>query len=486
MKKKISIDEVQKYFNQLNLQDWEIKGNIGGGGQSHTVQVRNSKTDDWGVFRYLNGIEEIDKKRFYRELKVLIDPKYQHPNIVEILDYTKDQENYWYISRLGDTFESYWERVCVENEEDANKLLDKALQIVLSILEGLIPLHKEKVIHRDIKPKNIIVQKGTAQLIDFGLVFIDGEERLTPLHEAVGNARYSHDTQMSRLEEVPAWLDVFSISQLLIWMLQETPVKNWSRPLHWAYVIYPKSMSQENVLKLKAVTAKCSNPYTSPANAEELKVLILNLFMDKASATNKMDLTEIKEAIKKGKAVRILKGSDARAVFEAEYPLFLKICKDFEEKLAILLTELASELPIELTRNGNLDTWIEEILKSDFENAHYQLIPINFTCGEKPDAFFGNGVSYLFFTEKIKGRGNIESQFANKLLFQFTVLSSAKLTNAGKTKSFYCLISNEGKIQLIDGYNGKGPGSCSVDELIAKLKGWLTDREAWEITSLPE
>jgi serine/threonine protein kinase len=361
--------EIEKYFNSLELKEWKILGNTNGGGQSNTIQVEHISTKEKGVFRVLKKPTEVDIKRFKREIKILTDPKFKHQNIVEIIDYTKSETDYWYISKLGDDFTPHWERLREKYSDNPNQLCSEAINYIIALLEGLKILHEQKVIHRDIKPKNIIIHKEGPQLIDFGLLFVEGEERLSPLNDAVGNVRFSHDTQMNRLDEVPAWLDVFQISQLLIWMLQETPDKSWTRPLHWAYVVYPKLMSQENILKLKAITSICSEPTLSPKNANELLSLLNRLFLsnDKMTISNSSSVNEIKESIAVKSAGRMLELNKDYELLTSSKNTFLSVYEPlYNYLLDFSKTQDFKDL------NGHIVSYPISTINQDLDSRPYQ------------------------------------------------------------------------------------------------------------------
>ena len=101
----------------------------------------------------------------------------------------------------------------------------RRFDVVRQLAGALGACHEHGIVHRDVKPSNLVVKRGEEEswpiLTDFGLAYERNLPRLTDSHEAVGNRRFSPDPARSRMEEVPAWLDVFALAQLIIWMLDE-------------------------------------------------------------------------------------------------------------------------------------------------------------------------------------------------------------------------------------------------------------------------
>ena len=98
-------------------------------------------------------------------------------------------------------------------------------------------------------------------VIDFGIAHYEKGSRLTPTNDAVGNRRFSPDIMRYRLDEVPTWVDVFDLAQLLIWMLEvEPPKSHWQRPVHWNYARYTDSIPDELQMSIRAFTAALFQP----------------------------------------------------------------------------------------------------------------------------------------------------------------------------------------------------------------------------------
>lgn len=375
-------DELIDLFNSQNIEDWEISGNINEGGQAKVIGVKRKSDNKLGVFRVMNSQKETDIKRFKREVSILSQDTNRHTNILNILESTQNETCFWYISELGKPFESFWDRKRKENEDSADELLIEALKVISSLCDGLEKLHEEKVVHRDIKPKNIVVNHNGPVLIDFGLVFDPEDERFTDVDSAVGNVRFSHDQMMYRMDEVPTWLDVFQMSQLLIWMVMKKPSKDMNRPLDWRFVIFPDDLTNEKALSLRALIATCSDPFNGPKSSSDLKNLIQRLFSSNEldMAKNELPFRQILDSISKGRSQSIIGLSEDISAFNSHFLTFYKSVIEPIKYIFSSFTKNENEFQIILHDGSDVMEWSQEIVKSDQLKMHPNFYPFKLLC----------------------------------------------------------------------------------------------------------
>ena len=160
-----------------------------------------------GVFRCLP--EECDPKlvtRFNYEIPILAK-RLDHPNVVTLYDWSCDKGTPWYISELGTPFRTFWEAKRKLLADDPPELVNKAVLTLRDLATGLAACHEKKIVHRDVKVKNIVCKRNVDSpwpiLIDFGLAHDQQQGRITSIGDAVGNAPFSPDVELSRLVSLP-------------------------------------------------------------------------------------------------------------------------------------------------------------------------------------------------------------------------------------------------------------------------------------------
>jgi hypothetical protein len=139
-----------------------------------------------------------------------------HPNIVKLLGHEIERQPFWYITPYGESLWSYWKDYRAKNKADL--WFDRSYQIICDILDGLAACHSHGLVHRDIKPQNIIIQdNGSAIIIDFGIVYIPEAERITT--QWAGNRLMKYPPALYKTSAVAAEWDCLSIATIWGWML---------------------------------------------------------------------------------------------------------------------------------------------------------------------------------------------------------------------------------------------------------------------------
>ena len=146
-------------------------------------------------------------KRFYREAQST--GKLQHPNIVTLHD-LGDQDGVPYLVMEyleGDSLEK------VIKEHRPYTLAEK-LNIIIQVCDGLGYAHQRQIVHRDVKPGNVVVLKdGGVKIVDFGIAQL-GNERFTRTGQVVGSLYYMSPEQIQDAD-IDARSDIYSTGVVL-------------------------------------------------------------------------------------------------------------------------------------------------------------------------------------------------------------------------------------------------------------------------------
>jgi tetratricopeptide (TPR) repeat protein len=228
------------------LGDFKILSIIGTGGMGAVFLAHQISLDRDVALKVISDISGARKKsieRFGREAKVLA--KISHPNIVPIYE-VGQQGQYSYfamefvkgvsLSKIIDAvrkspqsqkasdvmakclFESgisSTEQTKKENsgaEVDTDYIISIS-RIIISIASALEYAHKQGVLHRDVKPSNILIKPdGTAKLVDFGLARAETQQAITVSGEFFGTPSYVSPEQIRKPETVDCRSDVYSLA----------------------------------------------------------------------------------------------------------------------------------------------------------------------------------------------------------------------------------------------------------------------------------
>lgn len=211
-------------------------------------------------------------KRFEQEFKAasLID----HPNVVKALDYSGIGPNPFLVMEFVDG-ESLGQRI----ERDGKIPESEAIRLIGQVCEGLHRAHKQGLIHRDVKPDNIMVgSDGMAKLTDLGLVKdVEGEMNLTRTGRGLGTPHFMAPEQFRNAKNADVRCDVYSLGATLYALVTgETPFAKTSPLDCWVKKTKndfpePRKMAREltertNWAILRAMSA---DPMKRPASCRE-------------------------------------------------------------------------------------------------------------------------------------------------------------------------------------------------------------------------
>ncbi len=167
---------------------------------------------------YSSNVEFV--RRFFNEARAV--NQINHPNIVEIVDFVEDPHGYnYFIMELLDGRDLRKAR-----ELDGPFLIDRAVEIGRQVASALAAAHDHGIVHRDIKPDNVLLlpREGKPhfiKLLDFGIAKLSlgvSQEDRTRLGLVLGTPGYMSPEQAFG-RPIDGRADVYSLGVLLFWML---------------------------------------------------------------------------------------------------------------------------------------------------------------------------------------------------------------------------------------------------------------------------
>ncbi len=186
--------------------DYEILGELGKGGMGKVYKVRNVISDRVEAMKVLlpdlAGQKDL-ADRFLREIKVLAS--LNHPNIAALQTaFTADNQLVMIMEYVeGETLAALI--------EDGPVPLADALKYMDDALAALSYAHQRNIIHRDVKPSNMMItQQGVLKLMDFGIARSGNDQSLTVTGTALGSLNYMPPEQIQG-GAVDARSDIYSL-----------------------------------------------------------------------------------------------------------------------------------------------------------------------------------------------------------------------------------------------------------------------------------
>lgn len=172
--------------NGVFLSDrYEILEKVGSGGMADVYKAKCHKLNRFVAIKVLKQ-EFSSDKNFVSKFSVEAQSAagLAHPNIVNIYDVGEDNGRYYIVMELveGITLKNYIEK-------KGRLEVKEAVSIAIQILQGIQAAHNHHIIHRDIKPQNIIISKeGKVKVTDFGIARVSTNQTISS--NAIGSVHY--------------------------------------------------------------------------------------------------------------------------------------------------------------------------------------------------------------------------------------------------------------------------------------------------------
>src|SRR3954454_17136458 len=194
---------------------YRLEERIGSGGMSTVYRASDETLERWVAIKVLHHTMEDDPiqlERFRREARTVA--RLNHPNVVTVIDAGEDEGHPFIVFEYvdGDTLKGKIKR-------SGPLPIPEAVAYAIEIGRALIAAHQERLVHRDVKPQNVLMDpEGRAKVTDFGISRSLDADGLTATGRVLGTTDYVAPEQALG-EDVTEQSDVYSLGICLFEMV---------------------------------------------------------------------------------------------------------------------------------------------------------------------------------------------------------------------------------------------------------------------------
>ena len=267
----------------VKIGEYTLSGKVGQGGIAEIYRARQDSLDRDVAIKILFSKLTDDKdivRRFERESIVIA--RLVHPNIVHIIDKGVAGGRYYFVME-------YIDGTNLKEIIGSDKVsLQTKLEMIVQVCKGLDYAHKNGVIHRDVKPANILVDRqGNALVADFGIAQFVGapESEMTSTDVIMGTRAYMSPEQRISSTNVDQTTDIYAVGIVLYEILVgKKPMGRFKMP---------GEINPQLGTRFDEIVAKClsQEPKDRFQTAVELKDAILEAMGGLAPSETSDDIT---------------------------------------------------------------------------------------------------------------------------------------------------------------------------------------------------
>lgn len=204
--------------DRVLLDRYELKDRLGRGGMATVFRAHDRRLDREVAVKVFTSGAAVDDARRRTEATMLA--RLSHPHLVALHDA--------HLAADGDTTPSFLVMELVDGEDLRSRLErgplppEDAVEIAVGIAEALVVVHEAGMVHRDLKPGNILLADASVpggrpvvKLADFGIAHLIGSERITTVGTVIGTAGYLSPEQIFGGEPGPS-ADIYSLGLVVL------------------------------------------------------------------------------------------------------------------------------------------------------------------------------------------------------------------------------------------------------------------------------
>ncbi len=195
---------------------YEIEELLGRGGMGSVYKARDTRLDTYRALKFLHpSLSDLKFAQDHLLREARTQAKLFHPNVAALLELEITDEHTFLVMEYvdGPTLDVYL--------AESKPPLKERFNLILQIACALDVAHSQGILHRDIKPRNILIASdGTVKITDFGLAKALGQTSLTMSGETKGTAPYMAPEAFSG-DKISKASDVWSLGVLAYEVLEE-------------------------------------------------------------------------------------------------------------------------------------------------------------------------------------------------------------------------------------------------------------------------
>lgn len=220
-------NKMRELIGDLAIGRYQYMDKIGSGGMGVVHKIMDTRQNKVMAMKILrDGLASSSKAldRFFREARIAA--QIRHRNIVDIFDYnisSQDGQNYIVMEFIeGQSLREFIDLHFDDTISTSIEYITEMLYYGVQLFDALQATHAKGIIHRDIKPDNIMITPfGDVKITDFGIVHVE-EATFTPTGAMLGTPRYMAPEQVTG-QRVDGRSDIYSVGILLYEVLTGSP-----------------------------------------------------------------------------------------------------------------------------------------------------------------------------------------------------------------------------------------------------------------------